>query len=91
MRSVRAGPTPLRDRVEEFGQHGHRGAAGWRHSATREPGVRDHDGTPRVAPETVWASMTRLQRIIEAERAMVIFHHDPEQWKTLGMLPKFYD
>jgi len=44
-----------------------------------------------VAPETVWASMTRLQRIIEAERAMVIFHHDPEQWKTLGMLPKFYD
>ncbi len=35
--------------------------------------------------------MTRLQRIIEAEKAMVISHHDPEQWKTLGMLPKFYD
>jgi glyoxylase-like metal-dependent hydrolase (beta-lactamase superfamily II) len=48
-------------------------------------------GTPRVAPETVWASMTRLQRIIEHEGAMPIFHHDPEQWKTLRMLPEFYD
>lgn len=48
-------------------------------------------GTPRVAPETVWASMSRLQRILDEERAMVIFHHDPEQWKTLRMLPEAYD
>jgi glyoxylase-like metal-dependent hydrolase (beta-lactamase superfamily II) len=48
-------------------------------------------GTPRVAPVTVWASMTRLRRIIEQERATVIFHHDAEQWKTLRLLPEFYD
>ena len=48
-------------------------------------------GTPRVAPATVWGSMTRLRRIIELERATVIFHHDAAQWKTLRLLPELYD
>jgi N-acyl homoserine lactone hydrolase len=48
-------------------------------------------GTPRVAPATVLASMTRLRRIIELEQATVIFHHDAEQWKTLRLTPEFYD
>jgi len=48
-------------------------------------------GTPRVAPATVWASMTRLRTIIEQEQATVIFHHDAEQWKTLRLAPEFYE
>jgi hypothetical protein len=48
-------------------------------------------GTPRVAPATVLASVTRLRRIIELEQATVIFHHDAEQWKTLRLAPEFYD
>lgn len=48
-------------------------------------------GTPRVSPERVWRSMTRLQRIIEQEHATPIFHHDTDQWKTLRLLPEFYD
>ena len=48
-------------------------------------------GTPRVAPATVCDSMARLRRIIDLEQAMVIFHHDPGQFKTLRLLPEFYD
>lgn len=48
-------------------------------------------GTPRVAPETVWASMTRLRTIMEQEQATVIFHHDAGQWKTLRLAPEFYE
>lgn len=48
-------------------------------------------GTPRVAPATVWASMTRLCRIIDQEQATVIFHHDAEQWNTLRLAPECYE
>ena len=48
-------------------------------------------GTPRVAPAMVWASMTRLRRIIDQEQSTVIFHHDAEQWKTLRLVPECYE
>jgi hypothetical protein len=35
--------------------------------------------------------MARLRTIIEQEQAMVIFHHDVEQWKTLRLIPEFYE
>jgi N-acyl homoserine lactone hydrolase len=47
-------------------------------------------GTPRVSPVEVFRSMDRLRRIIVTESAMVIFHHDPEQWKTLKTPPEAY-
>ena len=48
-------------------------------------------GTPRVDPKVVHASMERLRRVIEQERATVFFHHDPEEWKKIKQLPKFYE
>lgn len=48
-------------------------------------------GTPRVDPTVVHASMERLIRIIEREQALVIFHHDPEAWKDVRLIPEYYD
>ena len=48
-------------------------------------------GTPRVDPKVVHASMERLIRVIEREDALVIFHHDPEEWKSMKLIPEFYD
>ncbi len=48
-------------------------------------------GTPRVAPTDVHRSMERLKRIIERERAMVIFHHDADEWKKVRLAPEYYD
>ena len=48
-------------------------------------------GAPRVDPKVVHASMERLGRVIERERATVFFHHDPEEWKKVKLLPEFYD
>ena len=48
-------------------------------------------GTPRVDPVVVHASMERLKKIIDTEKATVIFHHDPEEWKNIKLLPEFYE
>ena len=48
-------------------------------------------GTPCVAPMTVEASMRRLKKVAEEEDAMVMFHHDAEDWKSYKMAPEFYD
>jgi len=48
-------------------------------------------GTPRVDPITVHASMSRIKGIIRRERAMVVFHHDPEEWKKMRVAPEYYD
>jgi N-acyl homoserine lactone hydrolase len=48
-------------------------------------------GTPAVDPEIVQASMRRLQRIVASENALVIHHHDPDDWITVKKAPTFYD
>ena len=48
-------------------------------------------GTPRAGPETTFRSMDRLRRIIERERATVIFHHDLETWQSIRPAPAYYD
>ena len=48
-------------------------------------------GTPRVDPATVHASMRRLKTLIQQEHAMVIFHHDPEEWERIRLAPQYYD
>ena len=48
-------------------------------------------GTPRAGPERCLSSMRKLKRIIEREKASVIFHHDPEQWKNLRLAPAYFD
>jgi glyoxylase-like metal-dependent hydrolase (beta-lactamase superfamily II) len=48
-------------------------------------------GTPMVAPSEVHASMERLRRIAEQEKALVIFHHDMEAWREIRKAPEFYD
>jgi N-acyl homoserine lactone hydrolase len=57
--------------------------ANWDHGVTT--------GTPCVAPALVEASMRRLRNIGEAEDALVLFHHDPEEWKSFKMAPEYYD
>jgi glyoxylase-like metal-dependent hydrolase (beta-lactamase superfamily II) len=48
-------------------------------------------GTPRVAPAVAHGSMARLRRIIERERATVMFHHDAEAWGAVRLAPAYYD
>ena len=48
-------------------------------------------GTPRAGPKTTYESMTRLKRIIRREDAMVLYHHDPEEWKKVKLAPEYYD
>lgn len=48
-------------------------------------------GTPRVDPVVAYRSMERLKRIVERESAVVIFHHDPEEWKRVKLAPDYYD
>jgi N-acyl homoserine lactone hydrolase len=48
-------------------------------------------GTPRMAPAVVHASMARLKKVIQQEHAMVIFHHDPEEWKRVRLAPEYYE
>jgi N-acyl homoserine lactone hydrolase len=48
-------------------------------------------GTPRAGPEATYASMERLRAIIRREDAMVLYHHDPEEWKTVKLAPEYYD
>ncbi|MBI4573012.1 MAG: N-acyl homoserine lactonase family protein [candidate division NC10 bacterium] len=48
-------------------------------------------GTPRVAPSVVHASMRRLKALAQREGALLIFHHDPEEWKTVRLAPQYYD
>ena len=48
-------------------------------------------GTPSVDPVVVERSMRRLKRIAEEEDALVLFHHDAEDWKTYKMAPDYYD
>ena len=48
-------------------------------------------GTPCVDPVVVERSMRRLKRIAEEEEALVLFHHDAEDWKTYKMAPDYYD
>ena len=48
-------------------------------------------GTPCVDPAVVERSMRRLKRIAREEDALVLFHHDAEDWKTYKMAPDYYD
>lgn len=48
-------------------------------------------GTPRAGPKTTFASMNRLRRIIESEKAMVIYHHDGNEWPRVKLAPDYYD
>jgi N-acyl homoserine lactone hydrolase len=48
-------------------------------------------GTPAVDPAIVQASMARLRRIAAQENALVIHHHDPDDWKSVRKAPEFYD
>jgi len=48
-------------------------------------------GTPRVDPAVVHNSMARLREIIQRQRAMVIFHHDLEEWSKIKLAPEYYD
>jgi len=57
--------------------------ANWDHGVTT--------GTPCVDPAVCEASMRRLKRIAELEDAMVMFHHDPDDWKNYKMAPEYYD
>lgn len=41
-------------------------------------------------PVVVHASMSRIKEMIRRERAMVIFHHDPEEWKKIRVAPEYY-
>jgi N-acyl homoserine lactone hydrolase len=57
--------------------------ANWDHGVTT--------GTPCVDPMVVEASMRRLKNVAEREKAMVLFHHDAEHWKSYKMAPDYYD
>ena len=57
--------------------------ANWDHGVTT--------GTPCVDPAVCEASMRRLKRIAELEDPMVMFHHDPDDWKNYKMAPEYYD
>jgi N-acyl homoserine lactone hydrolase len=48
-------------------------------------------GTPRVDPSIVHASMRRIREIIQREHAVVIFHHDPQEWSKIRLAPEYYD
>jgi ABC-type histidine transport system ATPase subunit len=48
-------------------------------------------GTPMASPQMVQASMARLRRLAERERALVIFHHDMAAWREIRQAPEFYD
>ncbi|WP_325544573.1 N-acyl homoserine lactonase family protein [Ramlibacter sp.] len=48
-------------------------------------------GTPRAGPAVAYRSTDKLRGIIERERAMVIFHHDPHEWEQIKQAPDFYD
>jgi len=48
-------------------------------------------GMPRVDPAIVYASMSRLAGILKAENGLMLFHHDPEEWKTAKAAPEYYD
>ena len=41
--------------------------------------------------EQVRASARRVMQLASAERAFLIYGHDPEQWQTLRKAPEFYD
>jgi N-acyl homoserine lactone hydrolase len=48
-------------------------------------------GTPRADPSIVYASMSRLIRIMKEEDGMILFHHDPQEWKKAKLAPDYYD
>jgi N-acyl homoserine lactone hydrolase len=42
-------------------------------------------------PETARESALMLERIADEEHALMLYGHDPDQWRTLRLSPHFYD
>jgi len=52
----------------------------------------DHDAWGSQAdPEAAKESAHRLKRLAERESAMIVFGHDPAQWRSLRHTPEYYD
>lgn len=43
-----------------------------------------------VDPKLAYQSARRLKKLAQDEDALVLFHHDPEDWKSYSYAPKYY-